>query len=140
MYKNRACTIFIYIFLFVYSDASPLDAVKSFCRHLTISLKLAEQQRFAHEYGDATVSDGHEAADQPTSEKAAGVDALVAEKLTYYPEMESTNKTSAVGPSGDNMRCSDQRFERRPTAEGKTTSFSLEKAPVSSGPVLQLKK
>ncbi|XP_028287147.1 leucine-rich repeat and IQ domain-containing protein 1 [Parambassis ranga] len=120
------------------SDASPLDAVKSFCRHLTMSLNLAEQQRFAHEYGDTAVSDGHEAGDQPTSEKAVGVDALMA-------EMESTNKIPAVGPSGDNMRCCDQSFERRPTAEmgltaeRKTTSFSLEKAPVSSGGVLQLK-
>ncbi|XP_023285247.1 leucine-rich repeat and IQ domain-containing protein 1 [Seriola lalandi dorsalis] len=41
------------------SNASPhLDAVKSSCRHFAETLKLAVDQRFAHEYGDTTVSAG----------------------------------------------------------------------------------
>ncbi|KAM8891882.1 leucine-rich repeat- and IQ domain-containing protein 1 isoform 6-T6 [Spinachia spinachia] len=45
------------------SAASPLDAVKFSCRHLTEALQLAEDQRVAHERGDTAADDT-----QPTPE------------------------------------------------------------------------
>ncbi|XP_069018884.1 leucine-rich repeat and IQ domain-containing protein 1 isoform X1 [Embiotoca jacksoni] len=84
------------------SDASsPSDAVRDLCHHLTVTLQLAEDQRFAHEYGDTTVPD-----DRATPEETADT-----ERVSDYPEMESTNKQRFT--SKEDIRCSDGRCEER---------------------------
>uniref|UniRef100_A0A3B4TJS0 Leucine-rich repeats and IQ motif containing 1 n=2 Tax=Seriola dumerili TaxID=41447 RepID=A0A3B4TJS0_SERDU len=82
------------------SNASPhLDAVKSSCRHFAETLKLAVDQRFAHEYGDTTVSAG-----QTTPEKTLDVDSTSAEKLSEHSDTEPTGKVPAVTPSKNNIK------------------------------------
>uniref|UniRef100_UPI003AAAAA7D leucine-rich repeat- and IQ domain-containing protein 1 n=1 Tax=Centroberyx gerrardi TaxID=166262 RepID=UPI003AAAAA7D len=89
--------------------SSPLGAVKTSCRHFTEALQLAEDQRFAHEYGDTTVSDTHRAADQTPPEETLHTDSTDATKLTERPEMESpgnreAHEVPALSPAGDNGR------------------------------------
>ncbi|XP_030587679.1 leucine-rich repeat and IQ domain-containing protein 1 [Archocentrus centrarchus] len=127
--------------------SSPSDHVESFCRHFTMTLKLAEDQRFAHEYGDTAVSAEHWAASQTAPEKT--LDSVIAEKLTDYQEIESTNKIPPVFLNRDNMRCSYWNFEEIPatTSHGDTfgpkespaASFNDEKASASSHQELNLK-
>lgn len=135
--------------MFVYSIASSaLDDVESFCRRFTVTLKLAEDQRFAHEYGDTAVSDELWAASQAAPEKTS--DSVIAEKLRDYQEIESANKTPAAFLNKDNMRCSYWNFEEIPATEshddtfgpeeGPAASFSDEKASASSHQGLNLKK
>ncbi|XP_078139161.1 leucine-rich repeat- and IQ domain-containing protein 1 [Centroberyx gerrardi] len=98
--------------------SSPLGAVKTSCRHFTEALQLAEDQRFAHEYGDTTVSDTHRAADQTPPEETLHTDSTDATKLTERPEMESpgnreAHKVPALSPTGDNGRS--RTFEKSAT-------------------------
>ncbi|XP_029009832.1 leucine-rich repeat and IQ domain-containing protein 1 isoform X2 [Betta splendens] len=69
--------------------SSPLDAVKSLCQHFTETLKLAEDQRFAHECGDVTASEGR-----------THVQSSTATKLIEDAQTESSETAPAVGSSG----------------------------------------
>ncbi|KAG7234133.1 hypothetical protein INR49_005756 [Caranx melampygus] len=70
--------------------SSHLDAVKSSCRHLAETLKLAVDQRFAHEYGDATESAG-----RITPEETPDVDSNNAEE---HSARESAKNVAPVTP------------------------------------------
>ncbi|XP_041650471.1 leucine-rich repeat and IQ domain-containing protein 1 [Cheilinus undulatus] len=94
--------------------SSLLGAVKISCRHFTEALQLAEDQRFAHEYGDATVADKHKAAGQTTLEETANVGCISTEKQT---ETEDTEKPPVFIPRKDNIRCSYWTLEENPAAE-----------------------
>ncbi|KAF7641400.1 hypothetical protein LDENG_00282450, partial [Lucifuga dentata] len=52
-----------------FKTSSPLDTINVSCRHFADALQLAEDQRFAHEYGDAAVSDKRRASGQTTPEE-----------------------------------------------------------------------
>ncbi|XP_008289922.1 leucine-rich repeat and IQ domain-containing protein 1 [Stegastes partitus] len=127
--------------------SSSLEAVKSICRHFTMTLKLAEDQRFAHECGDTTVPEEHWVGDQTLPEKILHMDGIIAEKLSECPKMKST-RPPAISRA-DSIRCGYWSLEDTPAAEShhdtfdsvtispktiqtvtKTTSASLEKAPV----------
>ncbi|XP_041854055.1 leucine-rich repeat and IQ domain-containing protein 1 isoform X2 [Melanotaenia boesemani] len=79
--------------------SSPLDAVKSICHHLTMALKIAEDQRFAHEYGDTAMTAERLAAGQTVPEKTLDMDIVIVEKCVYHQDMKSTKKQLAVAPS-----------------------------------------
>ncbi|XP_027882394.1 leucine-rich repeat and IQ domain-containing protein 1 isoform X1 [Xiphophorus couchianus] len=64
--------------------SSSLDAMKSCCHHFTQALQLAEDQRFAHEYGDITLS-----AVQARPEKPPDMDGRSLGKLTDSLKTES---------------------------------------------------
>ncbi|XP_039882822.1 leucine-rich repeat and IQ domain-containing protein 1 [Simochromis diagramma] len=127
--------------------AFPFNDVQSFCRHFSMTLKLAEDQRFAHEYGETTVSDEHWAASQTAPEKT--LDSVIGEELMDCRDIESTNKLPPVFPNRDIMRCSYWNFDETPATEshydtfgpkqGPATFFSDEKASVSSHQDLNLK-
>nr|XP_020449021.1 leucine-rich repeat and IQ domain-containing protein 1 [Monopterus albus] len=89
--------------------SSSLEAVESSCRHFAETLKLAEDQRYAHEYGDITASAG-----QTMPEETVDVDSTNAEMLTQHSEMESNKK---VNPSWDNFRCSSWTKEEKLSTE-----------------------
>ncbi|KAM7002330.1 uncharacterized protein lrriq1 [Tautogolabrus adspersus] len=93
--------------------SSPLDALKTSCRHFTEALQLAEDQRFAHEYGDTTVSDRHKAAGPTTPEETTDMGCISIEKHTEQTEMEATDKAPAVIPNRDNIRCSYWTLEEK---------------------------
>ncbi|XP_071389228.1 leucine-rich repeat- and IQ domain-containing protein 1 [Centroberyx affinis] len=116
--------------------SSPLDAVKTSCRHFTEALQLAEDQRFAHEYGDTTVSDTHRAADQTPPEETLHTDSTDATKLTEHPEMESpgnreAHTVPALSPAGDNGRS--WTFEKSATERLLDTPET-----VTTGPKMEL--
>ncbi|XP_025764849.1 leucine-rich repeat and IQ domain-containing protein 1 isoform X3 [Oreochromis niloticus] len=127
--------------------AFPFNDVQSFCRHFSMTLKLAEDQRFTHEYGETTVSDEHWAASQTAPEKTLG--SVIGEELMDCRDIESSNKVPPVFPNRDIMRCSYWNFEETPATEshydtfgpkqGPATFFSDEKASVSSHQDLNLK-
>ncbi|XP_075946114.1 leucine-rich repeat- and IQ domain-containing protein 1 [Anarhichas minor] len=135
------------------SASSSLDAVKTSCRHLTEVLQLATDQRFAHEYGDTTVADTHRAAGRTTPEE---VDSNRAEKRTERTEMESAGKVPPVLPNRRSYWSRHDTFDpvgpkTGPTVSKaisgsvhssatkmKTTSSSLEVAPVSNNQDLDL--
>uniref|UniRef100_A0A668U0B3 Leucine-rich repeats and IQ motif containing 1 n=2 Tax=Oreochromis aureus TaxID=47969 RepID=A0A668U0B3_OREAU len=127
--------------------AFPFNDVQSFCRHFSMTLKLAEDQRFAHEYGETTVPDEHWAASQTAPEKTLG--SVIGEELMDCRDIESSNKVPPVFPNRDIMRCSYWNFEETPATEshydtfglkqGPATFFSDEKASVSSHQDLNLK-
>lgn len=127
--------------------AFPFNDVQSFCRHFSMTLKLAEDQRFAHEYGETTVSDEHWAASQTAPEKTLG--SVIGEELMDCRDIESSNRVPPVFPNRDIMRCSYWNFEETPATEshydtfgpkqGPATFFSDEKASVSSHQDLNLK-
>lgn len=113
-----------------------------------MTLKLAEDQRFAHEYGETTVSDEPWAASLTAPEKT--LDSVIGEELMDCRDIESTNKLPPVFPNRDIMRCSYWNFDETPATEshydtfgpkqGPATFFSDEKASVSSHQDLNLKK
>ncbi|XP_071313142.1 leucine-rich repeat- and IQ domain-containing protein 1 isoform X2 [Trachinotus anak] len=125
--------------------SSHLDAVKSSCRHFTETLKLAVDQRFAHEYGDTTVS--------TTPEERLNVDSTSAEKLAEDSEMESAEKVPLVTPSRNITNSSYWTLEEKSSTEvwcdtldAVTTSLKtdprsshLQMAPVSNHQDLDLK-
>ncbi|KAM9753236.1 uncharacterized protein lrriq1 [Menidia menidia] len=112
--------------------SSPLDAVKSFSRHFAEAQKLAEDQRFAHEYGDTTVSE-NTAAVQTIAEKASNVDLQTAEGCIYWPEMDTASKGTAVVQRKNNIRSNSGSFEEKPAEEinGERTSLNLDKVILS---------
>lgn len=77
---------FVYVFCLVFyrNASSSLDAMKSCCHHFTQALQLAEDQRFAHEYGDITLS-----AVQARPEKPPDMDGRSLGKLTDSLKTES---------------------------------------------------
>ncbi|KAK5927520.1 hypothetical protein CgunFtcFv8_012669 [Champsocephalus gunnari] len=88
--------------------SSSLDAVKSSCRHLAEALQLAEDQRYAHEYGDTAVTAG---ATPP--EETLDMDSSNTED---HREMESTGRVSPGLPHRDDTRCSNWTSEDNSTA------------------------
>ncbi|CAK6954551.1 leucine-rich repeat and IQ domain-containing protein 1 [Scomber scombrus] len=90
------------------SNASlPLDSVETLCRHFTEALQLAEDQRFAHEYGDTTAADKQRgAAGQTTAEETHNEDSSSAGKFNECPDMEFTGKMSPLIPREDNISSS----------------------------------
>lgn len=102
------------MFLCVHSNAfSSLDAWKTSCRHFAEALQLATDQRFAHEYGDTTVTGNHRAAGQTTF----GVDLTCLAKRSECPEMEFTGKVPPLIPYGDIARFSGLTFDEKSAAE-----------------------
>ncbi|XP_053175450.1 leucine-rich repeat and IQ domain-containing protein 1 [Scomber japonicus] len=90
------------------SNASlPLDSVETLYRHFTEALQLAEDQRFAHEYGDTTAADKQRgAADQTTAKETLNEDSSSAGKFNERPDMEFTGKISPLIPREDNISSS----------------------------------
>lgn len=121
----------VFLRAYVHSDASSsLDAAKTSCRHFTEALQLAEDQRFAHEYGDTVVADKHRAAGQTTPEETLDMDTANAVKRTERPVMESTGKVPPIIPNRDNIRCSSWTFEEKSAAESRHDTFDT----VATGP------
>ncbi|GLD61605.1 leucine-rich repeat and IQ domain-containing protein 1, partial [Lates japonicus] len=134
--------------------SSHLDVVRSSCRHFAETLKLAEEQRFAQEYGDTSVSAG-----QTTPEKALERDRASTEKLAEHSETESTETVPPVIPSRNNISCSYGTLETAESwhdtlntvttvlnpslhsfaTKGKSSSSHLDLAPVSNHQALDLK-
>ncbi|XP_042267634.1 leucine-rich repeat and IQ domain-containing protein 1 [Thunnus maccoyii] len=94
------------------SNASfSLDSVKTCCRHFTEALQLAEDQRFAHEYGDTTAADKQRGSGQTTPDEALDEESSSAGKLNERPGMEFTGKVSPLIPREDSIRSSYRTFE-----------------------------
>ncbi|XP_035011691.2 leucine-rich repeat and IQ domain-containing protein 1 isoform X2 [Hippoglossus stenolepis] len=124
------------------SNASaPLDAVKRSCRHFTETLKLAVDQRLAHEYGDTVVSAG-----QTMLEETLDMDSAAPKKLAEHSEIGSTEKAPPVIPNRNNtnwtleekLSFSHLGLHSLATME-TTTSSQLKVAPVSNHPDLDSK-
>ncbi|KAK5866905.1 hypothetical protein PBY51_011441 [Eleginops maclovinus] len=108
------------------SNASlSLDAVKSSCRRFTETLQLAEDQRFAHEYGDTTVPAG-----QTAPEETLEVDSTDTEN---HPEMDIV---PPVPPNGDNTRCSNLTLKDEYAAEIQHNTFNTGATPPNNGPTI----
>lgn len=75
------------------------------CQHFTMALQLAESQRFAHEYGDTSVSDlpVYGMADEAASEKATDMYYRRSE-MTADPQLESSNKLQPDILGGSNVK------------------------------------
>ncbi|XP_069385091.1 leucine-rich repeat and IQ domain-containing protein 1 isoform X2 [Paralichthys olivaceus] len=99
---------------------TPLDAVKSSCRHFTETLKLAVDQRFAHEYGDTIVSAG----------QTLDMDSAGPKKLAEHSEIGSTEKPPPVILNRNNINWT-LDLHSLATME-TTTSSHLNMAPVSN--------
>lgn len=103
----------------VHSKAtSPLHAVKTSCRHFTEALQLAAQQRFAHEYGDATV------AEDPTAARQTD---------TYSAETEFVGEAPPFTPDGAQIRCSDPTADATSAADGCTQDSAGPEAQLTGG-------
>ncbi|XP_060933275.1 leucine-rich repeat and IQ domain-containing protein 1 [Limanda limanda] len=117
------------------SNAStPLDAVKRSCRHFSETLKLAVDQRSAHEYGDTVVSSV-----QTMLEETLDMDSAAPKKLAVHSEIGSTEKAPPVIPNRNNTNwtleekfsCSHLGLHSSATMETSTSS-QLTAAPVSN--------
>ncbi|KAM7415136.1 hypothetical protein PAMA_019791 [Pampus argenteus] len=127
----------------------PLDSVKTSCQHFTKALQLAEDQRFAHEYGDTTAADKQRRAGQTTPEKTLDEDISSTGKLNEHPEMEFTGKVSTLISRKDNIRSSYWTFGKNLATESQQhdtldnitagPSASLKTAAVSNHQDLELK-
>ncbi|XP_047189313.1 leucine-rich repeat and IQ domain-containing protein 1 isoform X2 [Scophthalmus maximus] len=109
--------------------SSPLDAVKSSCRHFSETLKLAVDQRFAHEYGDTVVSAG-----QATLEETVDMDGASAEKLAEHSEMKSAERVPPVFPNGVSVHCSSWNLEEKSPAESGLDTFDSVGSIQKTGP------
>ncbi|XP_010775034.1 leucine-rich repeat and IQ domain-containing protein 1-like, partial [Notothenia coriiceps] len=109
--------------------SSSLDAVKSSCRHFTEALQLAEDQRYAHEYGDTTVTAG-----ATTPEGTLDMDSS---NTGNHREMESTGHVSPVLPNRDNTRCSNWAFEDKYAAEIQHNTFNTVATHPHTGPTVR---
>uniref|UniRef100_A0A087Y250 Uncharacterized protein n=1 Tax=Poecilia formosa TaxID=48698 RepID=A0A087Y250_POEFO len=94
--------------------SSSLDAMKSCCHHFTQALQLAEDQRFAHEYGGITVSAG-----QAKPEKPPDMDGRSQGKLTDSLKTES----SAIRPPDNLSRNQPGRSEDTPDEKSPQDTF-----------------
>ncbi|KAI4825919.1 hypothetical protein KUCAC02_021579, partial [Chaenocephalus aceratus] len=106
--------------------SSSLDAVKSSCRHFAEALQLAEDQRYAHEYGDTTVTAG-----ATTPEETLDMDSSNTED---HREMESTGRVSPGLPNRDDTRCSNWTFEDKYAAEIQHHTFNTVATRPHTGP------
>lgn len=142
---------------FAYSDAS--SSLDDAMRHFTMTLKLAEEQRFAHEYGDTTVCDEHWAAVK-TKTETLEVDTIITDPkrgstakmlpviLSRSWGSEETAAAESRCDTFDGVKMGPEPAVGKPNsggvhffvAKGKTTSFSLEKEPVSNQQDFRLKK
>lgn len=96
---------FLCVCIHIRSNASlPLDSVETLYRHFTEALQLAEDQRFAHEYGDTTAADKQRgAAGQTTAKETLNEDSSSVGKFNERPDMEFTGKISPLIPREDNI-------------------------------------
>uniref|UniRef100_UPI0037E7B01F leucine-rich repeat and IQ domain-containing protein 1 n=1 Tax=Semicossyphus pulcher TaxID=241346 RepID=UPI0037E7B01F len=115
--------------------SSALDAVKASCRHFTDALQLAQDQRFAHEYGDTTVAVGRMAAAQ-TPVKITDMDGTNAGKHTERPEAESPGKVSPVIPTSAKIRCSYWTVVEKSAAESRLETSDFIVAGLKTGPTV----
>ncbi|XP_017285691.2 leucine-rich repeat and IQ domain-containing protein 1 isoform X1 [Kryptolebias marmoratus] len=131
--------------------SSPLDAMKTHCHHFTMALQLAENQRFAHEYGDTSMADRQVMPDETTAEKTLDVHRRSSEIATADPKPEFNNKPPSVILSRSNIRCRNQSFENTPAEESCLTQFdsvatgartvtTVSKASTTCAPLLSLKE
>ncbi|XP_037539027.1 leucine-rich repeat and IQ domain-containing protein 1 [Nematolebias whitei] len=90
---------------------SPLDAMKTRCQHFTMALQLAESQRFAHKYGDTSVSDLYGMADEAASEKTMDMYYRSSETAADEPKLESSNKLPPDILGGSNVKCRNWSFK-----------------------------
>lgn len=70
-----------------------------------MTLQLAESQRFAHEYGDTSVSDLYGTADEAASENTTDVFYRSSEITADEPKLESSNKLQPDIVGGSNFKC-----------------------------------
>ncbi|XP_070764202.1 leucine-rich repeat- and IQ domain-containing protein 1 [Enoplosus armatus] len=120
------------------SDAwSSLEAVKTSCRHFTEALRLAEDQRFAHEYGDTTVADKHRAAGPTTLEETLVMDRTNVDERTERPEIrESNGKVPPVIPNRDNIGRSSRTSEEKSSAKSRHDTFNTVTMGPKTGPAV----
>ncbi|XP_043980998.1 leucine-rich repeat and IQ domain-containing protein 1 isoform X2 [Gambusia affinis] len=94
--------------------SSSLDAMKSCCHHFTQALQLAEDQRFAHEYGDITLS-----AVQARPERPPDMDGRRLGKLTDSLKTES----ATMRPPDNLSRNEPGRSEDPPDGKNPQDTF-----------------
>ncbi|XP_047209280.1 leucine-rich repeat and IQ domain-containing protein 1 isoform X2 [Girardinichthys multiradiatus] len=103
--------------------SSSLDAMKSCCHLFTMSLQLAEDQRFAHEYGDNAVSEEHMDVGQTIPEKTLDIDSKSLGMLTDSLKTESTIRRPFDNPSRDKNRHNYFHFENTPDEKSRQDTF-----------------
>lgn len=113
--------------------SSSLDVVKTLCRHFTETLKVAEDQRFAHEYGDITTCEG-----QTVLEGTAA-------KSLIDAQTESSETVPAVGSNVHSYWTVESATQRclqslDTVTENRTTSSSDVKMAALSKQDLDLRK
>ncbi|XP_036002132.1 leucine-rich repeat and IQ domain-containing protein 1 [Fundulus heteroclitus] len=101
--------------------SSSLDAMKSCCHHFALALQLAEDQRFAHEYGDTAVSEEHTDAGQTMDEKSLDLDSRSLEKLTDSLKSESPVRRPPDNPGREQHGHNHCHFEDAADEQGQDT-------------------
>ncbi|XP_056138362.1 leucine-rich repeat and IQ domain-containing protein 1 [Lampris incognitus] len=74
---------------------SALEGPKILCRHCKEALQLAEEQRYAHEYGDSAVSEKHEDTVHTAADLTHDWDDSDAERLGECPEIASLRSSES---------------------------------------------
>ncbi|XP_034031339.1 LOW QUALITY PROTEIN: leucine-rich repeat and IQ domain-containing protein 1 [Thalassophryne amazonica] len=103
--------------------SSPLDAIKLSCQHFAQALQLAEEHRFAHEYGDKTIINKHGAADQTTQSELLNKNgACAAVSSEPFEVMSQRNRKVHDSPilCVDNLS---RMFEERGAAHRQLDTF-----------------
>lgn len=95
--------------------SSSLDAAERSYRHFAEALRLAERQRFAHEYGDAAVAENHGDA----GPKQLAVDVTLSSELREGPGTELAGSPPPVVVNRDILRCGGCTVDKKPPAEGR---------------------
>ncbi|MEQ2253367.1 hypothetical protein ILYODFUR_031369, partial [Ilyodon furcidens] len=88
-----------------------------------MALQLAEDQRFAHEYGDTAVSEEHMDAGQTIPEKTMDIDSKSLGMLTDSLKTESTIRRPSDNPSRDKNRHNYFHFENTPDEKSQQDTF-----------------
>ncbi|KAM4554484.1 uncharacterized protein lrriq1 [Fundulus diaphanus] len=101
--------------------SSSLDAMKSCCHHFALALQLAEDQRFAHEYGDTAASEQHTDAGQTIAEKSLDLDSRSLEKLTDSLKSESHVRRPPDNPGREQYGHNHCHFEDAADEKGQDT-------------------
>lgn len=116
--------------IYIYSNASlPLDSLETLCRHFTKALQLAEEHRFAHEYGDTTIADKQRGAGQTTPDETVDEESSSAGKFNEHPNVEFTGKISPLIPSVDNISSSYWTLENLATESWHDTLDTVTAGP-----------
>lgn len=114
---------FVFVCLFYRNALSSPDAMKSCCHQFTQALRLAEVQRFAHEYGDYAVSEEHMDACQPIPQKTLDMDSRISGKLTDSLTTDSLVRRPPDNLSRDKHRCNNSHFEETPDERSRQDTF-----------------